>query len=327
MFNANMKLPNRQGGWIGTAISVAGSIYGAAKGSDAAEGAAGDANAGQMAAMEELKAADERTRRDTSPYRNLGAGGADRLSFLLGLDDEGGRGQQYTLDDFKKQQRANAVREGLSGKPLEENVEQFANEMYQKYLNGELGNDLAVDKRFGQFNNLEDRSGQEGYGSLLKKFGQSDLDSDLVYQNGLKFGLDEGEKAIDNRARSMGGYDSGSVLKALTRFGNDYATTKTAGAYDRFNTDKNSVYNMLTGATNTGMGAVNTSANSGTAIGQSLAGAQGSMGLNNAAGRVGSANAWGNAIGGVTDALGGIDWKGLLGGSKGGGNASPGIQW
>ncbi len=47
---------------------------------------------------------------------------------------------------------------------------------------------------------------------------------------GYKFRLSEGEKAINRAAASRGGFDSGKTLKALTKYGQDYATAD----YDNF---------------------------------------------------------------------------------------------
>jgi hypothetical protein len=59
----------------------------------------------------------------------------------------------------------------------------------------------------------ESANPQGGYGSLLRKFGLSDLEADPVYQTGLKFGLDTGKNAINQRAIAGGGYNSGATLK------------------------------------------------------------------------------------------------------------------
>ena len=70
---------------------------------------------------------------------------------------------------------------------------------------------------------------------------------DFNYQQdpGYQFRLDEGNKAIDRAAAARGGYDSGSTLKALTKYGQDYATNDYAGAKDRYNTDRNFDYNAF----------------------------------------------------------------------------------
>jgi hypothetical protein len=43
----------------------------------------------------------------------------------------------------------------------------------------------------------------------------------------------------------------------LTRYANDYGTTKAGGAYDRFNQNKNNIYNMLSGQQGVGLNATN----------------------------------------------------------------------
>lgn len=90
----------------------------------------------------------------------------------------------------------------------------------------------------------------DGYFAPLHDFGQADLDKDLTYQNGLQFGLDNGNNAINKQAAASGSQLSGATLKALTRFGNDYATTKTGDAYNRFTTAQNTKYGQLSDASN-----------------------------------------------------------------------------
>ena len=102
------------------------------------------------------------------------------------------------------------------------------------------------------------QGGNSQFGSLLKPFSQEDLNNDVVYQSGLQFGLDEGRKAIDSRARASGSMDSGAVLKELTRFGNDYGSTKANEAYGRNAMDKARTYDFLGGQANTGLSAAGT---------------------------------------------------------------------
>jgi len=142
------------------------------------------------------------------------------------------------------------------------------------------------------------------YGSLMRNFSQDDLNNDVVYNTGLQFGLDQGNKQLNNRALAGGAYDSGSTLKALTKWANDYGTTKAEGAYNRFNTDKNSKYSMLTGASNIGQNAVNTSASSGQAAGTSISELLGQGANAYAAGRMGEAQGYGQAIEGLSSLAG-----------------------
>lgn len=122
------------------------------------------------------------------------------------------------------------------------------------------------------------QSGNSKFGSLLKPFDQQDLDNDLVYQNGLQFGLDEGRNALEARMRASGSMGSGRALKDLTRFGNDYATTKTNDAYVRNAADKDRTVNYLGSQAGRGLGAIGTSIG----VGQNAANNIGNAGINSA---------------------------------------------
>lgn len=166
-----------------------------------------------------------------------------------------------------------------------------------------------------------------GYMQPMHKFGEADLSNDLVYQNGLKFGLDQGVQGINRQAAAGGSTLSGATLKALTRFGNDYGTTKTAGAYDRFNgeqkdqygqrvdsfnrfnnrqdvqyqqrndsfnrfnTDQNTQYNRLAGVAGSGQTATNQVSAAGQNAGNNISQSQQGAGNAQASGYIGQANA------------------------------------
>lgn len=103
------------------------------------------------------------------------------------------------------------------------------------------------------------------YGSLSRDFSAADLAADPVYNSGLEFGLNEGTKAINARAIAAGGYDSGATLKALTRYGNDYGSTKGAEAFNRFVINKGNTYSRLSGIAGSGQNAANMTGNLGSA--------------------------------------------------------------
>ncbi len=90
----------------------------------------------------------------------------------------------------------------------------------------------------------------EGYMQPMRDFQKSDLDGDVVYQNGLQYGLDEGRRGIENMGAATGSALSGNTLRALTRFGNDFATKRTGDAYDRFNTNQNYKYGLRVDSNN-----------------------------------------------------------------------------
>jgi len=126
----------------------------------------------------------------------------------------------------------------------------------------------------------------------MRPFTQADIDADPVYQSGLQFGLDEGRNAINSRAIAGGGYDSGATLKALTRFGTDYGSTKANEAYNRWTNDQSNIYNRLAGVSGTGQTAANQVQAAGTNAANMISGSYGDAGNARAASIVGGANAF-----------------------------------
>ena len=100
-------------------------------------------------------------------------------------------------------------------------------------------------------------------GGLMNPYSPENLQSDPGYQ----FGMAEGEKAINRNMKARGMYNSGAALKAINRFGQDYAGTKYNEAFNRDQVSKNAIYNMLAGQSG---------------MGQSTASQVASMGMQNA---------------------------------------------
>lgn len=159
-----------------------------------------------------------------------------------------------------------------------------------------LNTGVAANGRLKQLLGLDTGYSGADSGSLLNRFSTNDLNNDPVYQNGLQFGLDQGTGAINARALAGGNYDSGATLKALSRYGNDYGTTKANDAYNRFNTDQSNIYNRLAGVSGTGQTAVNNVTAAGTNAANNISGLLTGEGNSTAAGIVGGANAWGGAL-------------------------------
>lgn len=311
---------------MGSAISAGASILGGMMGSDSAGDAADAQAASAEAAIKELLRIDKRTRSDTAPYRSLGESSANYLSHLLGVDpySDALRNGGFTLNDLVQlDDEGNFIRNDALMALSPEYAKAYS--LYDEWHRGAFGHSpnaydgtgsFLADGQQGVLNELEKMGGlaklnelakaraeqmraTSGYGSLLDKFSAKDLARDVVYNTGLQFGLDEGNKAIERRASAFGNYDSGATLKALTRYANDYGTTKAEGAYARFMNDKNFTLGALSGGVTTGQNAVNTDAQTGANIAQAVAGAQMGAGNARAAGIVGGANAWGNALGNV----------------------------
>lgn len=100
---------------------------------------------------------------------------------------------------------------------------------------------------------LSDNTSAAGYGSLNTPFTGTSVATDPGYQ----FGLTQGLNSAQNSAAAKGGLYSGATLKALTQYGNDYATTKFDDAYNRDQQNKTAVYNRLAGVSGTGQTATN----------------------------------------------------------------------
>jgi hypothetical protein len=251
--------------------------------SDSASNTVGKANALTQQQIDAQKAENNKA---FSPYSNLGLGANSKLGYLMGV---GSKTDKYTLDDFLKYNHDYAPSWYQASGPQGTD----ANTQYDQYLSDPSHYTGANDPTKYGFRQLNDNS-DGSYGSLLSKFSQNDLNNDAVYNNGLQFGLDEGTKAVNRLAAARGGIDSGATLKALTRYANDYGSTKAEGAYNRFNADKNQTYNFLSGqqgvglnattsnqAMNNGLVTAGANANQNAANQQAGFGIQGAAGLNN----------------------------------------------
>lgn len=159
--------------------------------------------------------------------------------------------------------------------------------------------------RLGDLLGVSGNTGAGGYGDLSRKFSSADLNADPVYQSGLQFGLDQGVSSINARNIANGtGFDSGATLKQLTRYANDYGTTKANDSYTRFTNDQNNLYQKLSGQASTGLTGANTAANTGVASTNAITGAIEGGANAGAAGIVGGANAWAGGLSGAASSFG-----------------------
>lgn len=136
---------------------------------------------------------------------------------------------------------------------------------------------------------------------------------DFQQDPGYAFRMAEGQKALERSAAARGGLMSGGTLKALSRYGQDFASNEYQNAYTRFNADRDRRFNRLSSLAGMGQNAV--AGMSGAA--QNYANQAGSnmIGAGNAqaAGRLGQAQAWGGSLSGIADlgtgiASGGASW-------------------
>jgi len=316
---------HRQGGWINfVAPLIAGgaSLIGGSKAASAAKSAANtQAQSGREALAQNQQFFDQ-TRSDLSPYRQLGSDAMGSLSSMMGYSQppqaSGGADYQGYL-----QQNPDIVHHWQNS-PQERaaypNIEDYARSHYETYGRNE-GRQLAgYDSGYGQPAGYGQPSGYgQSYGALTTQPQANYTAPAFNFEQdpGYQFRLNEGNKAI-GRATSTGALPSGgATLKALTRFGQDYASNEYGSAYNRFANDRGFDYGVFGenynrqaanmdrpfnyATTLAGMG--QSAANMGAQSAGQFAGmnSQTITGIGNAqaAGRVGSANAWNNALGQV----------------------------
>jgi hypothetical protein len=120
---------------------------------------------------------------------------------------------------------------------------------------------------------------------------------DVQNEPGYQFGLSEGMNALQNTAAARGGLYSGAAMKGLTRYANDYASTKYGDAWNRMQTDAGNRWGRMAGLAGIGQSATNQVG----AAGANYANAMGNIGMSNAnaqgAAGMQRANIWGNALG------------------------------
>jgi len=131
------------------------------------------------------------------------------------------------------------------------------------------------------------------YGKYAKDFSMSDFTADPGYA----FRLSEGQKALERSAAARGGLLSGGTGKALTRFGQDYASNEYTNAFNRYQTNRANQLAPLGSLMTSGQ---NAAANTGSAAGTYGATAGSNItgaGAATAAGQVGTANAFNTGLG------------------------------
>lgn len=130
------------------------------------------------------------------------------------------------------------------------------------------------------------QAGQQSMTSLANNDFMNNWQQDPGYQ----FRLDEGNKAINSAAAARGMGNSGATMKALARYGQDYATGEYDKAYNRNYTRLSQLAGFGQDATN---GLVNASANYGNSVANNYMG----LGNANAAANLAQANRFSNLLG------------------------------
>lgn len=183
------------------------------------------------------------------------------------------------------------------------------------------------------------------YGSLLRAYRNgAEFDSgpafsftgkDLASEPGYQFGLQQGTQGIERGQAARGNFLSGAAMKELTRFNEDYAGTKFNDAFNRssatygtnlnrrmnewntnlnaYNQNRNSIYNFLTGVSNTGQASAARVGANNQQVANSIGNNLMSVGNTQAAASVASGNALTNGINQAANSLNGAGgWNNLL---------------
>ena len=137
-------------------------------------------------------------------------------------------------------------------------------------------------------------------GSEFGAFTRAPTLSDLQMDPSFQFRLDQNLGAIENSAAARGMQLSGSTLKDLSRFSQDYSSQEFGNAYSRYMGQQGDMFNRLASLAGigqsasqaTGATAANALGNMGNQIGSNMIGAGNAM----AAGQVGAANAMGSSL-------------------------------
>lgn len=278
----------------GSILSAGASLVGGMMQGDAAEGAADAQSQATAAAIEEQRRQYDTTRRDLSPWRTTGGQAMTTLGRMLGLS--GGPNDRYTFEDFQNYNAANN-----SGRYPSSSIDADARAQFDAYQAG-TGWQPDDFKRLG-FRELGGGTGGD-FGALNQKFTVGDFWADPVTELGFQFGLGEGTKGLERMAAARGGLNSGATLKALTRYGTDYAGTKAGEAYNRFYGDQDRIFNRLSGVAGSGQTAATNTASMGQNTAQTVGGYLSGLGNARGAAAIGGANAFGGALGNIGNYFG-----------------------
>lgn len=266
--------------WVAVAVAGGAIVGGALQANAAKKAAAGQTQASQ-AAIDEQRRQFDVARSDLAPYREAGGAAVMRLRDLLGISAPAtAASPRRSMEDIVTELR-NSGRYTIHPNKQYDNEAQAildlagvtpgAQPAYDEWaLNSEA-------RRMYEAQPPEQAAAAGTQGMSPEEIMRMDP--------GYQFRLNEGNKAITNLASAGGRLNSGATLKALTRFGQDYASN-----------EYGNIYNRLAGLAGTGQNATTTSAG----LGANFAGNVGGLmtGAANARGAagIGAANAYGGAL-------------------------------
>lgn len=185
----------------GAALGAAASLYGSKKGADAAKDAGKQSAAGSTAANDLIWKMFEQQQAQQQPFYNAGVQAQDRYLQMLGLNPTSQTAQSTTPYDPAAAYLASNPDVAASA---------FKDNPYSHY------------QQYGQ---KEGRKWNTSAPAAQKPAALTQQQAFDTFRNqpGYQFGLDQGNKSVQASAAARGGLNSGATLKALQRYGTDYA--------------------------------------------------------------------------------------------------------
>lgn len=317
---------------VGTAASMSASDKQAGAIDDAAEAGA----AGSRYAANVQKQIFDQTRKDQTPWRDVGEGSLNRLAMLMGIPGASGGGfspyreitaSDLMTGDFEQNQdlyaKSPEYRQAWDAAMASHRAKYGLAPMQSMGSDaGQWTSGIASAMNLDAYNaqqkalaeqRSETASQDPEFGTLTKQFSLADFQADPGYA----FRQTEDQKAIERSAAARGGLLSGSALKAIQNRSQDLASQEYGNAYNRFNANQTNQFNRLSSLAGVGQVANNALQTAG----QNYAGSVGQIAMNNAANQGNALLAGGNArasgYAGIGNALSSA--AGLYGMMQGGG--------
>lgn len=242
-------------------------------GANATENAGEDAAAASQAQVDEAARQFNLTRGDTQVARQTGNAALTDLGFLLGVRRVPTAEDITGLETELAQARADLETAQSQTAPYERSGSIYT---MAGQASGRVSDDAAARTRVEDLEKKLNRSR-----GLMEKY-SGGIGEFIKRQPGYQFGLDEGNRTLENRFSASGNPLGGKAMKAAAQFGIDYAGAKTDEHLSRLFT--------LAGY---GPAAANTSANAGAGLTNALgshANTVGQVAYNNAAANTGALN-------------------------------------
>lgn len=196
-------------------------------------------------------------RSDAAPYTLAGYGAVNRLSDLLGLNPQRyAPGGTTTASPLPNNVPLTSGRATTASRNLNRNYSSDGFDSYGALQ--PMGNVGGIDPmaEFGNFDNSGQVSSTATMGgSLPSDFGSLNHDfslADFSADPGYAFRQSEGQKALERSAAARGSVLGGGTLKALSRYGQDFASNEYTNAFNRYQVNRTNKINPLLSLSNMG---------------------------------------------------------------------------